>query len=198
MKKVLKTVSFVLFLLILSPSVQSAPPQTPFHFTEAFKLAVKLRQEADDKLFDNMEAIAEWLEYYKQKHGRFPEVGTDQDQAEQFFRRYLKNNPYSATAVQKREETLPCKVRFEYNSQLNNQLIQQWLTTPPSTWKAEPGTIVVIINTENEIVIWGCGADHLPIMDFKNNKVRLVIRDFSLELHSNNQPDRAGNVIPVD
>jgi hypothetical protein len=152
-------------------------PNQPFHHVEAFKLAMKLRQEADDTLFDNMEAIVEWLTYFKQKHDHFPEFGAEQIKAEEFFTRYLKNNPYCSSPDKVRQETRPCKIRFEYNTQLNDELIQGWKNLSPPSWRAAPGTIVVTTNSENRVVIWGASADGRPLLDPKTGKVRMIATD---------------------
>jgi hypothetical protein len=158
------------------PSAQCKPNQ-PFHYVETFKLAMKLRQEADDTLFDNMEAITEWLTYFKQRHDRFPEAGAEQLKAEEFFKRYLKNNPYCSSPDKRAQETRPCKVRFEYNTQMNDELIQSWKNAAPPSWKGEPGTIVVTTNTENRVVLWGTSADGRPLLDPKTGKVRMIVAD---------------------
>lgn len=175
MKVPFKIFSFCLLILSSFLPAESAPPQTPFHFTEAFKLAIKLRQEADDKLYDNMELLSSWMQDYKRQTGRFPEAGSDQYNAEQFFRRFLKANPYPSTLMQTKDAGSVCKVRFEYNSQINDQLIDQWRSKAPATWRALPGTIVITTNAENKVLIWGAGADQLPIIDNKTGKVRMVV-----------------------
>ena len=177
MTKVFKT---AVLLSMLTPvnGAFSAPTQHAFHFTEAYKLAIKLNQEADDKMFDNMQVIAEWFAYQKETHGRFPEVGVDQEKAEQFYRRYLRNNPYSATSVQTRAEAgRPCVVRFECNPLMSRKMIEAWELAPPQTWRAEPGTITVITNSENLVAVWAAGADRTPLMDARTHKVRFAIAE---------------------
>lgn len=177
MTRVFKTALLLAMLMPVNGAL-SAPTQHAFHFTEAYKLAIKLNQEADDKMFDNMQVIAEWFAYQKETHGRFPEAGIDQEKTEQFYRRYLRNNPYSATAVQTRAEAgRSCVVRFESNPLMSRKTIEAWELAPPPTWRAEPGTITVITNTENLVAVWAAGADRTPLMDARTHKVRFAIAE---------------------
>ncbi|MBY0545762.1 MAG: hypothetical protein K2W95_00585 [Candidatus Obscuribacterales bacterium] len=177
MTKVFKTAVLLAMLMPVNGAL-SAPTQHAFHFTEAYKLAIKLNQEADDKMFDNMQLISDWFAYHKDTYGRFPEAGTDQEKAEQFCRRYLRNNPYSATGVQTRAETgRACVVRFECNPLMTRKLIEAWELAPPPGWRAEPGTITVITNSENLVAVWAAGADRKPLIDARNGKVRFSVAE---------------------
>ena len=177
MNKVSTSITLLALLCQILP-VESAPSQHAFNFTEAYKLAIKLNQDADNDLFENMEMIAEWFAMHKEQHGHFPEIGADQEKADQFFKRVLKRNPFSATSVKSKQEAeRHCIVRYECGSQLNTKLIQQWETSPPSLWKAEPGTITVMTNSENLLLIWAAGADHLPLVDPRNRKTRFLVRE---------------------
>lgn len=170
------------YILVIAVSLWSvsaviaAPTQHAFNFTEAYKLAIKLNQDADDRMYENMEALADWFLYNKETYGRFPEIGADEEKADQFCKRFLKNNPYSATgSLTKAEQNRQCKVRFQTDGLLGRRLIEALSTSPPPSWTAEPGTITVVTNTENIILVWAAGADHRPLMDAKTGKARFVV-----------------------
>lgn len=177
MTKVSKTAVLLAMLMPVNGAL-SAPTQHAFHFTEAYKLAIKLNQEADDKMYDNMQVLSGWFAFQKETYGRFPEPDVDREKAEQFYRRNLRNNPYSATAVQTSSEAgRTCVVRFECNPFMTRKMIEAWELAPPPTWRAEPGTITVITNSENLVAVWASGASRTPLIDPRTGKVRFSVAE---------------------
>jgi hypothetical protein len=172
----------VLFLLVAS---WLSPPcfaqQYAANYVYALKQAQEKRLEADKKLVDFMESLADWLVQFRLKFGHWPEVGVEQDRATKFVReKLLKPNPYCLTGVLSAEESkVSCPVRFVQDQTICDDRRLEWEKTPPSLWKGEPGTITVIYDQYDNIVLWGAGAEHLPVQDCKNNKTFLTWRSFT-------------------
>lgn len=147
------------------------------HYVATYDLAMKARQEADNKLFANMELLADWLIDFKQQYGHFPEPGVENDLTLERLKTILKQNPYSQTGITSKEETRPCPVHFINDAGLDARLYEQLKKAPPESWKDDPGSITVICNHENCILIWGAGADKRPLMDMSSGKYRLLFCD---------------------
>ncbi len=156
-----------------------AQQQHALHFVGAFKQAQDKRIEADKKMLNNMESAADWLVNFKMKYGHFPEPGVEQDNATAFLTKKLfKLSPYSMTGIMSQQEIKACPLRFVSDIGLIDCRREEWQKAPPSSWRAEPGTVTAILG-DNYLLIWGAGADQLPIYDSKNNKFSLVWREFS-------------------
>ena len=168
----------VSFFIPLLAAPANAQKQYPINFVNAFKQAQDRRQEADNKLIGNMETIAAWLVQFRLKFGHFPEAGVEQDKALHYLQtRIIKPNPYTQTGIASAEESKAlCPLRFICESNLNESKRLEWEKKAPPEWRAEPGSITVFINQQTDLVIWGAGADHLPVVDQKNNRSYLAWR----------------------
>jgi len=63
---------------------------------------------------------------------------------------------------------------------LNENMAQEYLTRPPEDWSGQPGSINIVSNNQNLIVIWGAGANGKPIKFPGSNKTRLIIGRYKL------------------
>lgn len=63
---------------------------------------------------------------------------------------------------------------------LNENMAQEYLTQPPDDWTGSPGSINVVSNNQNLIVVWGAGANGRPIKFPGTNKTRLIIGRYKL------------------
>jgi hypothetical protein len=156
----------------------SAPKQAAINFVNEYKQAQDQRQAADRKIMDNMESVADWLVQFRLKFGHFPQVGVEQDKAIAYLqKKIMKPNPYSVTSVQSAEESKAyCPLNFVHEIGLIDATREAWEKQQPSSWNEQPGTITIIINEYSNAVLWGAGADHLPIRDNKLNKCYLTWR----------------------
>lgn len=170
---------FAVSLLLLVSLPPAKAQQIPLHFVSAFNQAQEKRLKADKKLLDIMENVADWLTDFRFRNGSFPEPGVDQDAAlETLRKRILLPNPYTATGVASEDEKkTPCQLHFVSCAGLNAQKYNECVKTPPADWRAEPGSITVYYDHLDAIMIWGAGADHLPIFDSKNGKYMLAWRE---------------------
>ncbi|MBY0358941.1 MAG: hypothetical protein K2W82_13130 [Candidatus Obscuribacterales bacterium] len=134
-----------------------------------FELASKQRLLADTCLLENMKKLSQWLVTYKSEKGHFPEAGSEQEQAQLFLQTYLQANPYMPNSS--------FKIRFVDDLGLNQQNCEHWQQISAPSLKAAPGTITVITNNENLLLIWGAGADMRPLVDTKTGKYQTVIID---------------------
>ena len=55
------------------------------------------------------------------------------------------------------------RVWLTYDPSLNENMAQEYLTDPPDDWTGQPGTINVVSNNQNLIIVWGAGANGKPI-----------------------------------
>lgn len=179
-RALLKTATRAIFLLTLFLSAQFAQAQQmPMNYVAAFNQAQEKRIQADKKLLNIMEDVADWLTDFRFRNGSFPEPGVDQDSAiETLRRKLLVPNPYTMTGVaSEQEKKAPCQLRFVSYAGLNGQKYNECLKLAPSDWRADPGSITVVYDHTDAIMIWGAGADHMPIYDAKNNKLMLAWRE---------------------
>lgn len=72
------------------------------------------------------------------------------------------------------------RVWLTYDPSLNENMAQEYLTDPPDDWSGNPGSINVVSNNQNLIVIWGAGANGKPIKFPGSNKTRLIIGRYKL------------------
>lgn len=141
-----------------------------------------MRAEADQKLLVQMEDTADWLVSFKQRMDRWPEPGTEQDEATQYLqRKVLKANPFIDPYPYRDDLSKIPKppVKFVLDSTLSAKKRETWEKKPPENWKEEPGTITVITNGEKCMLIWGSSADKLPIADYKAKTYPLAWREFN-------------------
>ncbi len=72
------------------------------------------------------------------------------------------------------------RVWLTYDPSLNENMAQEYLTDPPDDWTGNPGSINVVSNNQNLIVIWGAGANGKPIRFPGTTKTRLIIGRYKL------------------
>ena len=72
------------------------------------------------------------------------------------------------------------RVWLTYDPSLNENMAQEYLTQPPQDWSGNPGSINVVSNNQNLIVIWGAGANGRPIRFPGSTKTRLIIGRYKL------------------
>ncbi|MBC7998707.1 MAG: hypothetical protein IAF58_12235 [Leptolyngbya sp.] len=63
---------------------------------------------------------------------------------------------------------------------LNENMAAEYLTDPPLDWVGRPGSINVISNNQNLILIWGAGANGRPIRFPGSSKTRLILGRYKL------------------
>lgn len=175
----MKAALYLLTLLFIAFSMPVfAAPDNAFNYVAAFKQAQEKRQEADRKLRAAMEDAADWLVGFRLRSGHFPEPGLEQERATAALqKRILGCNPYSATGVPQLSELKPCPIRFVNQSVLGPSQVKDWEKSVPTDWRALPGTVTVIHNNYDYLVLWGASADQLPIFDAKLSKLSLVWRE---------------------
>ncbi len=72
------------------------------------------------------------------------------------------------------------RIWLTYDPSLNENMAQEYLTDPPDDWTGQPGSINVVSNNQNLIVIWGAGANGKPIKFPGSTKTRLIIGRYKL------------------
>lgn len=165
-------------LALGSSLAADAREQYPIKFVASYKIAQEKRIEADKKLLANMDSICDWLMYYRLKHGHLPEEGTEESESIEKLSQIIKPNPYSATGLQDRNSLTPCKIVFKWDYMLNDSKRKAWQTKAPEEWRAEPGTITVILAHSEYVLVWGAGSEHRPIFDDKHKQTFLSWHDF--------------------
>lgn len=144
---------------------------------ELYKQGLALRHEADQKLIDQTEDCADWMVRFKSHLDHFPEPGHEQNRALDYLQnKMLKTNPFPEP--NSRDYNRQPRIKFVLESRLSQTLRETWEKKPPENWKEPPGTITIITNNEKCVLIWGAGADGLPIFDEKAKTFRYAWREF--------------------
>lgn len=168
-------------LCMITASVSAESPFNGMQI-ELYKRGIAMRTEADQKLLNQMEDIADWLVQFHLRHGHFPEPGTEQDEALQYLQgKVLKSNPYIDPYPYKDDLSkipLP-KVKFVLDARLTAKKREEWEKKPPENWHEEAGTITVMTNGEKCLLIWGATADKSPIADYKAKIYPFAWREFN-------------------
>ena len=149
---------------------------------ELFKRGLAMRAEAEQKLVTQMEDVADWLVKFRMKNDRWPEPGSEQDEAvAELQRTVLKPNPFIDPYPYKDDlSKIPFpKIKFVLNSWLTAQKRDAWMKKPPEDWKEEPGTITVMTNGEKCLLLWGASSEKLPIADDKAKTWTFAWREFN-------------------
>lgn len=72
------------------------------------------------------------------------------------------------------------RVWLTVDPSLNENIAAEYLTDPPLDWVGRPGSINVISNNQNLILIWGAGANGRPIKYPGSGKTRLILGRYKL------------------
>ena len=173
-----------LSLLALSASPTSALPQPKYtqEYLDYVRQMLDLIRQADNQLYKYMQMVANGMEHFYVRNGHYPEPGPEQERLLRLLTKQAKGNPYDpkvydAATTQKIGEIEKIKVLFLVDGLMDREFAKQARTTFPPSWKADPGTIVVISNGSNKFMVWGAGADRQPIKDEATGKMRTIFRD---------------------
>lgn len=159
------------------------------------------RAEADSQLFQQMRAVANWVDNWILFNHRFVEYGDQTTMALQQLDDLVPNNPYSYSSTvsvpgldadanyeQVQEEAAnyptntlaPHRVKFVRDFGMTTANIDQWSREVPSDWRETPGTITVITNDQYLFCVWGAGADGRAIKDPFTRRTRLCIGNYQM------------------
>jgi hypothetical protein len=156
--------------------------------------------ENDAELRRQMKSVAAWLQDFTVWNSRFPSFGDTMNWAEQQLAILVPGNPYqlggaitaSANSAPSAGSVAPPttinptpflvganpgpsgRVRLYVDQSLNGNLVEQFLDDPPSTWVADPGSISAISNNQDLYIVWGAGADGLPLRDPQTGRIYIV------------------------
>ncbi len=166
---------------------------------------------ADNRLYDQMNRVATWLNQYCVWNHRFPEQGDEMAWAKEQLNQLVPNPPYDTASLRLAsgldadpnyyqpntapEYVMPSggssvnlnRISLQFDPGLSELEIQNWRTDPPSEWQAAPGTISAISNNQNLFMIWGAGANGLPIKDPSTNRVIMIIGRYNMLYESGGQ-----------
>lgn len=167
-------------LICLPLPSANAQKHLPFNYVAAYKQAQEARTQADTKLIKIMEDIADFLAQFRRRSGHFPYVGVEENRAlELIQKRIARPNPYTTTVIASAEEKQSlCPLQLIRSGVLSRDTRKDWLKKAPEDWKAPPGTITIIMNEKNDLVIWGAAADRQPVINNKNARHYLAWRSF--------------------
>lgn len=161
------------------------PPELYHQMLEAQLAASK----ADEALYEDMQLVASQLSLFVTRNGRFPEPGPESTAVSRNLGHSLVDNPYFSDAMLAlnlssngtRCDPAGTGIRIEVDLGLcpnsAHQLSQNGL---PDSFKASPGTITIIHNTEDTLLVWGAGIDGKPIRNPKSGLPYVVIKHFTI------------------
>ena len=158
-----------------------------------------MQASEDARMYDQMNRISQWINYTTTVNHRFPEYGDEMKDAKEQLNQLIPNPPYKPRSMrlapgldadtlfaQPEHASVPGvedpytgtsldRINISIDLSLTELEIQGWRTDPPDEWQAAPGTISIISNQQSVWVIWGAGADGLPLRDQYNKRVLMII-----------------------
>jgi hypothetical protein len=167
-------------------------------------------QMDDNRMYEQMNRVATWLNQYCVWNHRFPEQGDEMTWAKEQLNQLVPNPPYDTGALRltsgfdadpnySQPSTAPeyvmpnpgspqnlNRIQLIFDPSLAELTVQSWRTDPPSEWQAAPGTISCISNNQNLFVIWGASLNGLPMRDPSTNRVIMIIGRYNM-LYQNSE-----------
>ncbi len=165
----------------------------------------RIASEIDDqRMYEQMNRVANWLNQYCVWNHRFPEYGDEMNWAKEQINQLIPNPPYDTGAVRlssgldadpqydqpsdSPQYEMPTpgspeslnRVQLVFDPSLTEQQVQNWRTDPPDEWQAAPGTITAISNNQNLFVLWGAGINGMPLKDPTTNRVIMIIGRYNM------------------
>jgi hypothetical protein len=158
-----------------------------------------MQASEDARMYEQMSKVSQWVNYYTTVNHRFPESGDEMKAAKEELNQLIPNPPYnphsmrlapgldadplfaqpehaSVVGVEDSDTgTTLNRVNLIIDLSLTELEIQGWRTDPPVDWQMAPGTVTVISNQQSIFVIWGAGADGLPLRDQYSHRVLMII-----------------------
>jgi len=178
-------------LLIACVVVTTAPAlaggKVAYGHLEAFQELMKQIVQADGQLCEQMQYVSKRLQQYYARNGRFPSPGTAEQNFKTSVLRHFPFNPYRPKVTdlyydKQLPEEEKTHLHILTDPFMNYDSVRAFRKSPPTSWRAEPGTIMVITNGEGTYAIWGASADRQPVRDYaNNNRVRLLGRDLAAD-----------------
>jgi hypothetical protein len=163
-----------------------------------------MRASEDARMYDQMSRVSQWVNMYCMLNHRFPEEGDEMKSAKEQLNQLIPNPPYSPSSLRlapgldadpqyAQQEAAPGmgvenldtgttldRVHLIFDPSLSELEIQGWRTDPPSDWQEPPGTVTAISNNQSIFVIWGAGADGLPIRDQYSKRILMIIGRYAM------------------
>ena len=153
---------------------------------ELYRLVVRAQmaaRSADSKLFTNMEAVSSAVEKYHKEHGRLPQSEPENEELEKSLAALATKNPYlddemlaQQLAIEERHPNQTITYRITTDLGLSQSWATQLVKTPPESWTAPPGTVSIVHNTSDFVLIWSSGADGRPIKEDSTGTARTILR----------------------
>lgn len=157
------------------------------------------RASEDARLLDQMNRVSQSLTMYCMINHRFPEAGDEMNDEKNQLNQLVPNPPYSPHSMrlaqgldanplfaQQEMPDVPGvensdtgstldRIRLVFDPSLSELEVQEWRTDPPVDWREPPGTITAISNNQSLFIVWGAGADGLPLRDQFSKQVMFLI-----------------------
>lgn len=165
-------------------------------------VAQVMRASEDARMFDQMKKVSDYLNYQTTVNHRFPEYGDEMKLMKERLNQLVPNPPYDPHALRLQPGldadplyaqpdnygtpssdnpdtgTTLDRINLSLDLSMTELEIQGWCDDPPYEWRAAPGTISAISNQQNLYIVWGAGADGLPLRDPYSKRVLMIIERF--------------------
>lgn len=140
-------------------------------------------QEADKKMIARIALIGEITTEFHDRFGRFPQTCDELSQFSPADHLSRMKNPYLEHEYMSRElpkDTSPLiKVEILEDYGISKNSLLNLVKHPPANWDGEPGSIVLMHNTENLFAIRGCGLTRKPVMDSTTGSAYCMFKNLS-------------------
>jgi len=143
--------------------------------------AVQNRKAADDKLYLQMQHVAQRLEHFHRLNHHFPEAGPECDRFLAGLDGERANNPYFQDPLLKSAiADCPATTKYELRSDLGltEFTVATRLNLILNDCHSQCGTIGILHNTENSFLVWAAGCDGRPIQDSTTGSARVIFKSF--------------------
>lgn len=159
---------------------QARPPAELYHM---LLQAQSSSQAADEKMRQYMDSASNCVARYHRRHNGFPNSsGEVEELVNLLSARPIKNPYYESEMLAKQlPATESHQIQYQVNPEygLSKQSADSMAKRPPNTWRAVPGTISILHNSENSFALWSAGIDGSPIKDGTTNSAHVLFRDLS-------------------
>lgn len=140
--------------------------------------------KAENKLFEEMQAVARYLEKYVHRTKRLPQEESEIEAFRQAASTLVPEDPYDSGKPQVKQNIFGAyeteapeaksRIDFRLDYDLSDESVSAMTEQLPDSWKAEPGQICLVTNGLRWAVIWGAGSNHRPIRSHETGKPLVI------------------------
>lgn len=178
------TVCLIAILLVMAPSALSFDRNKETLRLMAFKQmreAILGSREADCKAASEVDRVADELVkiIHRSKSGEKLlgklASGVGQEKFLSPLGLLLGANPYEKkTDAEAKGGNPKARLKLEFSPALSDAAISLWRKNPPADWQAKPGTVVVMHNGFDQLLVFEADGTGRPVFDGERQRFKIV------------------------